>query len=59
MLENRIFPRGAAFGERMWAGPSGRAPSGEGAWIQAERRFVQQRERMAERGIQVRKRFCG
>ena len=48
-LETRIFPRGAAFAERMWMGRN-RWGGGEGNWMLAERRLAHQRERMVERG---------
>ena len=48
-LETRIFPRGAAFAERMWIGRN-LGGGGEGKWMQAERRLIHQRERMVERG---------
>lgn len=62
-IEGRIFPRAAAFAERMWTRPAsfsrdprdgrdgrvGARPLGD--WKEAEIRFVNQRERIVERGV--------
>ena len=45
-LEARVWPRGSALAERLWTNPQG------SDWVPAELRFVHQRERMVERGIQ-------
>ena len=64
-IEGRIFPRAAAFAERMWTRPvsfsrDARDPSRDedrvsarplGDWKEAEIRFVNQRERIVERGV--------
>ena len=49
-LETRIFPRAIAFGERMWVGRN-HGGGFEGAWEDAERRLIHQRERIVERGV--------
>ncbi|TRY71719.1 hypothetical protein TCAL_00287 [Tigriopus californicus] len=43
-LEAQIFPRSAAFAERMWTKPNLN-------WTQAEIRFIHQRQRIVERGV--------
>jgi len=45
-VPTRIFPRASALAERLWTNPR------ESTWIEAERRFIHHRERLAnERGI--------
>lgn len=43
-LEAQIFPRSAAFAERLWTKPTSN-------WTQAEIRFIHQRQRIVERGV--------
>jgi len=43
-VEGKLWPRGAALGERLWADP-------DNGWKEAEQRFLHQRERMVARGI--------
>jgi len=43
-VESKIWPRGSALGERLWADP-------DTPWKTAEQRFLAQRERMIARGI--------
>ena len=47
-VESRAFPRTNAVGERLWTSPE--ASQGH-TWVEAELRYVQQRERIVERGI--------
>ena len=44
-MMSRLEPRAAAYGERLWRGPN------TGGWLEAERRLVRHRVRLAERGI--------
>lgn len=44
-LMSKVEPRAAAYGERLWRGPSA------GGWRQAEPRMVRQRERLSKRGV--------
>ena len=44
-LMSKVEPRAAAYGERLWRGPSA------GTWREAESRMVRHRERLRERGI--------
>ena len=44
-MMQRIEPRAAAYGERLWRGPR------TGGWQEAERRLVRHRERLVSRGV--------
>jgi len=44
-MMTRIEPRASAYGERLWRGPL------TGDWVEAERRLVIHRDRIARRGI--------
>ena len=44
-MMQRIEPRAAAYGERLWRGPR------TGGWREAERRLVRHRERLVRRGV--------
>ena len=44
-MMQRIEPRAAAYGERLWRGPR------TGGWQEAERRLVRHRERLVRRGV--------
>jgi len=44
-MMQRIEPRAAAYGERLWRGPQ------TGGWQEAERRLVRHRERLVRRGV--------
>lgn len=46
-MMSRIEPRASAYGERLWRGPA------TGHWVEAERRLVNHRERIAARGVQA------
>ena len=46
-IMTKIEPRASAYGERLWLGPA------TGGWVEAERRLVVHRERLARRGIQA------
>ena len=43
-IQGKLWPRGAALGERLWTDPAT-------GWKEAEIRMVNQRERMVERGV--------
>jgi len=44
VLDSRLWPRSAAFGERMWSNP-------DESWRLAETRMIAQRQRLVQRGI--------
>lgn len=43
-VDSRLWPRSAAFAERLWSDP----PS---TWTHAEHRMLKQRQRLVQRGI--------
>ena len=43
-MESKLWPRGAAFAERLWSDP-------DTDWKQAEIRLIHHRQRLVERGI--------
>lgn len=45
-LDSRLWPRGAALGERLWSNPNHN-------WEPAETRFIHHRQRMVQRGIKA------
>ena len=47
-VEAKIFPRAAAFAERLWSNPNNK-------WYAAEQRMLHHRERLTQRGIRAEK----
>lgn len=45
-LDNRLWPRSSALGERLWSNP-------QGTWRDAEPRMLMHRKRLVENGIQA------
>ncbi|XP_015594014.1 chitooligosaccharidolytic beta-N-acetylglucosaminidase [Cephus cinctus] len=45
-LDGRLWPRAAAYAERLWAEPSS-------SWIHAEQRMLRHRQRLVQKGIQA------
>ena len=45
-MEGKLFPRAAAFAERLWSNPSDH-------WSKAEQRMLQHRERLRQRGVKA------
>ena len=45
-MEGKIFPRAAAFAERLWSNPSTK-------WYEAEPRMLHHRQRLVRRGVRA------
>ncbi len=52
-FEARIWPRAAAYGERLWSNALTADGAADGSWLGAEHRMVTNRLRMVARGVRA------